>query len=101
MKGSSFIFDHVNLLYCKFHNISKKCGGPYIDSPDWIKSKKAAIDPINKNDNKCFQYAATLVSNHEEIGKDSGRITKIKPLIAPSKHEQCPRRHPSCSHLRI
>ena len=29
-------------------------------------------------DNKCFQYVAL---NHEEIGKDSERITKIKPFV--------------------
>ena len=28
----------------------------HIDSPDWIKNKKATIYPINKND-KCFSYA--------------------------------------------
>ena len=26
----------------------------YIDSPDWIKNKKATINPINKKDNQCF-----------------------------------------------
>ena len=29
---------------------------PYIDYPDWLKSKKATINPINKNDDKWFQY---------------------------------------------
>ena len=36
---------------------------------------------INKKDNKCFQYAVTVVLNHEEIKKDWQRITKIKPFI--------------------
>ena len=31
--------------------------------------------------NKCFQYALTVVSNNEEIGKLPERITKIKPFI--------------------
>ena len=44
MKGSDFIFDSVQLLYYKFHNCGG-LGGSYIDSPDWIKKKKA---PINK-----------------------------------------------------
>ena len=39
MEGSSFIFDHVYLLYCKCHKIDSNCGGSYIDSPDWIKNK--------------------------------------------------------------
>ena len=29
--------------------------------PDWIKNKKATINPINKKDNKCFQYVVTVV----------------------------------------
>ena len=32
----------------------EKCGGSYIDSPDWIKNKKATVNPINKKDNKRF-----------------------------------------------
>ena len=39
------------------------------------------MNPINKKDNKCFQYALTFVLNHKEIRKHSERITKIKPLI--------------------
>ena len=48
-----------------------KRGGSYRDYLDWIKNKKAIINPINKNDNKCFQYAVTVALNHEEIGKKS------------------------------
>ena len=36
MKGSSFIFDYVHLLYYKCHKINANRGGSYIDSPDWI-----------------------------------------------------------------
>ena len=45
------------------------------------KNEKATINPINKKDNKCFQYAVTISLNHEEIKKDLQRITKIKPFI--------------------
>ena len=48
MRGSDFIFDCAHLLYCKCHKINFKRGGSYIDSPDWIKSKKATTNPINK-----------------------------------------------------
>ena len=34
-------------------------GESYIESPDWIKNRKATINPKNKN-NKCFQYATTV-----------------------------------------
>ena len=81
MKGSDFVFDYVHLLYYKCHKINLNRGGSYIDSPDWIRSKKATINPINKKDNKCFQYDVTVVLNHEEIGKHSERIIKIKSFI--------------------
>ena len=50
-----------------------KRGGSYNDSPDWIKKKKATINPKNEDD-KCFQYAATVALNHEEIK----RISEMK-----------------------
>ena len=56
MRGSEFAFDNVQLLYYKCHKINLNCGGSYIDSSDWIENKKATINPINKKDNKCFQY---------------------------------------------
>ena len=44
------------------------------------KTKKTTINPINKKDNKCFQYAVTVAFNYEEIKKDPQRITKINPF---------------------
>ena len=52
-----------------------------IDSPDWIKNKRATINPNNKKDNKSFQYAVTIALNYEEIKKDPQRITKVKPFV--------------------
>ena len=69
MESSVFVFDYVHLLYYKCHKINLNCGRSYIDSSDWIKSKKAAINLINKKDNKCFQYAVTVALNHEETEK--------------------------------
>ena len=69
MKGSEFVFDLVQLLYYKRLKKNPNCGGSYIDSPNWIKNKKAAINPINKKDNKCFQYVVTVALNFEEIKK--------------------------------
>ena len=46
--------------------MSEDCGGSYIDSPDWMKNKEATLYPIN-DDDKCFQYAATITLNHEDI----------------------------------
>ena len=64
MKESEFIFDDVNLLYYKLHKISLNWGGWYIDSPEWLKSKKATINSKNNDDN-CFQYTI----NHKKLKK--------------------------------
>ena len=40
MKSTEFVFDRIHLLYYKCHKINFKRGGLYIDSPDWIKTKK-------------------------------------------------------------
>ena len=74
-------FDCFHLLYYKCYKINLNRGGSYIDSPEWIKNKKATINPINKKDNKCFQYAVAVTLNHEEIKNDPQDITKIKPFI--------------------
>ena len=59
MKGSIFVFDSVDLLHYKLHGISLNRGGSYIDSPKWLKNKKATIN-LKNNDYKCFQYSITV-----------------------------------------
>ena len=81
MKGSDFVFYYVHLLPYKCHKINPNRGGSYIGSPDLIRNKKGTINPINKKDNKCFQYAVTVTLDNEEIKNDPQRITKTKPLI--------------------
>ena len=77
---SEFVFVYVHLLYFKSREINPNCGGSHVDSPDWIKNKKATTNSINKKDNKCFHYAKTVALNHEETGKNLERITNTKPL---------------------
>ena len=81
MRDSEFIFDGMNLLHYDLNKISLNKGGSYIKSPDWIENKKATINPQNKKDDKCFQYALTVALNHEIIKGDRQRISKIKPFI--------------------
>ena len=45
------------------------------------KKQKSYNKPINKKDKKCFQYAVTVVLNHEEIKKNPQRIANIKLFI--------------------
>ena len=79
-RGSEFIFDSVDALYYDLNKITLSRGGSYINSPKWLKNKKATINPKNNND-KCFQYALTVALNYEQIKKGPQRITKIKSFI--------------------
>ena len=45
MKGSEFIFDCADSLYYKLHKININRGESYIDSPEWLKNKKATVNP--------------------------------------------------------
>ena len=57
-----------------------KRAGSYIDHPDWIKKKKATINPKD-TDYKCFQYAATVGLNYKENKWNPERNSNIKPFI--------------------
>ena len=57
-----------------------KRGKSCIKSPEWLISKRATINPKNK-DNKCFQYSITVALNHQNIENHPERISNIKPFI--------------------
>ena len=80
MKGSEFVFDSVDLLYYKVHKISLNRGRSYIDSPKWLKNKKATIYQ-KKNDDKCFQYSITSALSYEQIKSHPERISKFMTFI--------------------
>ena len=68
------------LIYYKLHKISLNRGASNIDSQNWMKNKKATINPKNK-DNECFKYAITAALNHNEINNHPEKISKLKPFI--------------------
>ena len=72
-------------MYCIIILVSLSRGRSYIDSPKWLKNKKATINPQNKKDDRCFQYAVTVALNYEQIRDHPERISKIKPFIG--KHD--------------
>ena len=74
MKGSEFIFDTVDLLYYNLQKLSlKRNWSSYIDSPKWLKNKKATISPKDNNGN-CFRYALTFTLNYQNIKRDPQKI---------------------------
>ena len=78
-RGSEFIPDRVELLDYKFYAIDIRRAESYIMSPDWITSKKTTINPKNKKDNKCFQWANVAGLNYNNIKeKELKKIEKFK-----------------------
>ena len=73
MKGGEFIFDNADVLHSDLNKINLNRGGPYIDSPEWLKNKKTTINPKNYDD-KCFKYALTVALNYQNIKNNLERI---------------------------
>ena len=80
MRGSEFIFDSVDALHFDLNKISLSRDRSCIDSSEWLKNKKATINPKN-NDDRCFQCAVALALNHEQIKSHPERISSMKPFI--------------------
>ena len=81
MKGSSFIFERVDLLEYHLHKISLNRGSTYIKSPEWIINKHGTINPENTENNRCLQYAITVALHHKSITHHPERITSISLFI--------------------
>ena len=81
MKGSSYIFERIDLLEYHLHKISLNRASSYIKSPEWLYNKGVTINPKNTKNNMCFQYAITAALNHQSIKNHPGRISKLRPFI--------------------
>ena len=49
-----------------------------MDSPDWIKNKKATITLISKYYDLFFQWPPTVTLSNKEIGKDLQNVPNIE-----------------------
>ena len=68
--SSSFIYESVEECNISFNKTDLRRGASYIETPNWLKSKKATINPKNTQDVHCFMYAATITLYHKESGKN-------------------------------
>ena len=75
-ESSSFVYETVEEFNIHFHKIDLRRGASFIDTPEWLKHKKATINPQNKNDVYCFMYTIGIALYHNELGKNPGRISK-------------------------
>ena len=78
MPESGFSIDKITHLYINFYRLVMTRGSSYNELPEWIKSKKAVINPQNK-DEECFKWAAIAALHHEEIKNKFERISLLKP----------------------
>ena len=80
MKGSSYIFERIDLLEYHLHKISLNRGSSYIKSPEWLHNRGVTINTKNTKNNS-FQYAITAALNHHNIDHHPERISKLGPFI--------------------
>ena len=81
MKGSSYIFERIDLLEYHLHKISLNRGSSYIESPEWLHNKGVTINTKNTKNNNWLQYAITAALNYQNIDCHLETISKIKPFI--------------------
>ena len=81
MKGSSYIFERIDLLEYNLHKINLNRGSSYIKCDKWLKNKGVTTNPKNTKNNNCFQYAIIAVLNYQNINSHPERISKLKPFI--------------------
>ena len=75
------MYESVEECNIHFHKIDLRRGTSFIDTPEWLKHKKAIINPQNKNNVYCFMYSATIALSHSELGKNLGCITQKLDLF--------------------
>ena len=78
--SSSFSYESVEECNIHLYKIDLRRGASYIETPKWLKSKRATINPKNAHDVYCFMHAITIALYHKELSTNPERITKI--LIA-------------------
>ena len=82
--SSSFTYESVEECNIHFNKIDLRRGASYIDSPEWLKSKKVTINPKNTNDVYCFMYATTIALYHDQLGTNPERITQKLSIYTQS-----------------
>ena len=65
-------------LCINFHRLALTRGSSYIGLLEWIKNKKAVINPQNKNE-ECFKWSVIAALHHEDIRDHPERISLLRP----------------------
>ena len=78
MPESGFSLDKIMHLHINFHRLALTRGSSYVVFPEWLKSKKAVINPKNK-DEECFKWAVIAALHHKEIKHYPDGISLLRP----------------------
>ena len=78
MPESGFSLDKKIHLNINFHRLMLTRGSSYTELSEWLKSKKAVINPQNKDEER-FKWAVTEALHHEEIKHHPERISLLRP----------------------
>ena len=73
---SGLTLDKIMYLYINVHRLVLTRVSSYIELPEWLKSKKAVINPQNK-DEECFKWTVIEALHHEEIKHHPERISLL------------------------
>ena len=86
--SSSFSYESVEELNIHFNKVDLRRSASYIETPKWLKSKKATINHKNAHV-YCFIHAITIALFHNEIGTNPESITKKSIAYAEkiNRHE--------------
>ena len=79
-ESSSFSYESVEELNIHFNKIDLKRGASLIETPKWLKSKKASINRKNTHDVYCFMHVITKLIVTEE---------HRKKLVSEPNYESC------------
>ena len=67
MKVSNFVFGGIDGLHYKRNKISLNHDRSFIDFSQWLKNKKATINPKSNSHVMCFNYAVTTAINDKKL----------------------------------
>ena len=73
--NSRFVFDEFLYLDVNFHQLNLTRGSSYLPLPDWLRRKKAIVNPHNDNE-ECFKWSVIAA---EKVGmKDPQRVSNLR-----------------------
>ena len=81
MRGSSYVFNYINLLEYHFHRISLNRSSLYMPTIPWVANRKYTFNPQNKKDKIWFVYAMVLALSYHKITNNPQILSNITPFI--------------------